>query len=114
MKLKDKDCKMYTEGTPPMEKEKLDILSQQISNNWKILEGKSLLREFEFNNFIDGIHFVDDLARAAEEKNHHPDIDIRYNKITTKLSTHTVGGLTENDFIMAAKIDELINSTNKN
>lgn len=114
MKLKDKDCTMYAEGTPPMEKQKLDVLSQQISNDWEILNGKNLSREFEFDNFLDGIHFVDNVAKVAEEKNHHPDIDIRYTKITTNLSTHTVGGLTENDFIMAAKIDELINNANEN
>lgn len=108
MKLKDEKCTIHKKGMRPIAQQKVHILSQQISEKWYIPEGKQLKREFEFNNFLDGIHFVDDVAKAAEEKHHHPDIDIRYNKITTTLSTHTVGGLTENDFIMAAKIDDLI------
>ena len=71
------------------------------------LEKNQIERTFEFDDFVDAIDFVDRVAEVAEEEEHHPDIDIRYNKVRLVLSTHSKGGLTELDFNLAARIDTL-------
>jgi 4a-hydroxytetrahydrobiopterin dehydratase len=70
-------------------------------------EGGSITREVEAASFLAGIELVSRVAEAAEEHNHHPDIDIRYTTITFTLSTHSEGGLTENDLQLAREIDRL-------
>ena len=70
-------------------------------------EKKQIERTFEFDDFLQAIDFVNAVAEIAEEDEHHPDIDIRYNKVTLVLSTHSKGGLTERDFDLAEKIDTL-------
>ena len=69
---------------------------------------QSIVRQFEFKNFPEAIGFVDRLALEAEEAFHHPDIDIRWNKVQLTLTTHDQGGLTVKDFDLAAAIDRLL------
>src|SRR6266446_5163667 len=71
------------------------------------LEKKHVERTFEFDDFADAIDFVNAVSEVAEEEEHHPDIDIRYNKVRLVLSTHSKGGLTELDFGLAERIDTL-------
>jgi 4a-hydroxytetrahydrobiopterin dehydratase len=71
------------------------------------LEKKHIERTFEFDDFADAIDFVNAVAEVAEDEEHHPDIDIRYNKVRLILSTHSKGGLTELDFALAERIDTL-------
>ena len=71
------------------------------------LEKKHIERSFEFDDFADAIDFVNAVAEVAEDEEHHPDIDIRYNKVRLVLSTHSKGGLTELDFGLAERIDTL-------
>jgi 4a-hydroxytetrahydrobiopterin dehydratase len=71
------------------------------------LEKKHLERTFEFDDFAESIDFVNGVAEVAEEEEHHPDIDIRYNKVRLILSTHSKGGITELDFELAERIDTL-------
>ncbi len=74
---------------------------------WEI-EGKSITRTIEFEEFMEGIDFVNDLAEIADEAQHHPDINIRYTRITLKLTTHDSGGVTEADIELAQRIDNLV------
>jgi 4a-hydroxytetrahydrobiopterin dehydratase len=67
--------------------------------------GDAITKTFQFRNFLTGIDFVSAIAKAAEAADHHPDIDIRYTKITCTLSTHSAGGITQMDLDMARKID---------
>ncbi|HEY1764112.1 MAG TPA: 4a-hydroxytetrahydrobiopterin dehydratase [Opitutaceae bacterium] len=67
--------------------------------------GRAIQRRFEFKGFLDAIDFVDRVARKAEKCDHHPDIDIRWNKVTLAFSTHSEGGLTKKDFAMAETCD---------
>ncbi len=67
-------------------------------------------RTFEFADFVVAMKFVNAVARAAEKACHHPDIDVRWNKVTLALTTHDAGGLTEKDFVLAAKCDKLAGS----
>lgn len=69
--------------------------------------GARISREFKFADFVKAMAFVDAVADIAEGEGHHPDIHISYNKVSLELSTHSIGGLSENDFIVAAKIDAL-------
>lgn len=77
--------------------------------DWK-KQSAEIRRTFEFKDFARAMEFVNKVARAAEEANHHPDIDIRWNKVTLALATHSEGGLTQNDFDLAKKIDAFANA----
>jgi len=68
---------------------------------------QTILRTFKFDGFSKGIEFVNRIARKAQKANHHPDIDIRFDKVTLKLTTHDEGGLTEKDFVLARHCDEI-------
>ena len=69
--------------------------------------GDVITKTFQFKNFLNGINFVTAVAKAAEAADHHPDIDIRYTKITCTLSTHSAGGITQKDLDMARQIDRV-------
>jgi 4a-hydroxytetrahydrobiopterin dehydratase len=69
--------------------------------------GEAIARQFEFANFVGSVDFVNRITPVAEEMNHHPDLSISWNKVTVSLSTHSEGGITENDFELATKIDSL-------
>ncbi len=68
-------------------------------------EGIKIVREFTFKNFLESMQFIERVADIAEEEGHHPDIHISYNKVRLELYTHSISGLSENDFIVASKID---------
>ena len=85
-----------------------DEVKEQLHNlpGWE-QEGDAITREFEFANFVGSVDFVNRITPVAEEMNHHPDLSISWNKVNVSLSTHSEGGLTENDFKLATKIDSL-------
>jgi 4a-hydroxytetrahydrobiopterin dehydratase len=68
---------------------------------------QTIHRTFKFDGFLNGVEFVNRIGRRAQKLNHHPDIDIRFNKVTLKLTTHDEGGITEKDFILARQCDEV-------
>ena len=81
---------------------------QRLDENWQLdVEAKSLLREFRFKDFFRTMSFVNALAHIANLEDHHPDLEVGYNYCRVRFSTHAIQGLSENDFICAAKIDEL-------
>ncbi|HEX7042308.1 MAG TPA: 4a-hydroxytetrahydrobiopterin dehydratase [Patescibacteria group bacterium] len=106
--LTQKHCVPCEGGTPPLTNEEEDKLMSQI-NDWILIrDGNHKLRkQFKFQNFLEAVSFVNKIAKVAESEGHHPDIYIFYNKVQIDLFTHAVGGLSENDFIMAAKINKL-------
>lgn len=75
-------------------------------DGWK-LEGRMIVREFEFEDFVGSINFVDSLVGPAEEMNHHPDLAISWNKVTVAVTNHAEGGITEKDFELASRIQNL-------
>ncbi len=93
-----------------------ELLTSQDIKNWlkKLpeweLEKKAIERTYEFDDFGQAFEFVSGVAEIAEEDDHHPDIDIRYNKVRIALSTHSEGGLTDLDFEIAEKIDTLVDA----
>lgn len=88
------------------EEEIKDYLSQ-LKEGWEFLESNKITKEFKFEEFVKAMEFVNKVASIAEEEGHHPDIAIHYNKVDITLWTHFINGLSENDFIMAAKIDHI-------
>jgi 4a-hydroxytetrahydrobiopterin dehydratase len=74
---------------------------------WKIVSGE-LVRTFQFKDFLASLAFVNSVGKLAEQAGHHPDIDIRYNKVRLGLTTHDAGGLTAKDFDLAAQTDKLV------
>lgn len=75
---------------------------------WEVVDNKKLTKDFAFKDFVAAMSFVNKVADIAESEGHHPDIKIVYNKVTLELTTHAAKGLTENDFIMAVKINHII------
>jgi 4a-hydroxytetrahydrobiopterin dehydratase len=92
-------------GLRPFDKiEAEDYLAQ--TSGWVLSsDAKKISKEYKFKDFIGAINFVNNIAEIAESEGHHPDIKINYNKVTLELTTHAIGGLSENDFILVAKID---------
>lgn len=84
----------------------LDNFTKKVPE-WEI-DGESLTRTFEFDEFMEAVDFVNSVAEIAEEAQHHPDIDIRFNTVTLALTTHDLGGLTKADFEVAARVDNLV------
>jgi 4a-hydroxytetrahydrobiopterin dehydratase len=104
-KLKDMQCFPCEGGATPLPKAAIARLYAELSG-WELSkDAKSLEKDLVFKNFDKAMDFVTMVADFAEQEGHHPDIDIRYNKVHLALSTHAIGGLSENDFILAAKID---------
>lgn len=106
--LTQKHCVPCEGGTPPLPDSEEEKLHKE-TPSWLLLrEGNHKLRkQFTFKDFLEAIAFVNKIAPIAESEGHHPDIYIFYNKVQLDLFTHAVGGLSENDFIMAAKIDAI-------
>ena len=109
MNLLNKHCVPCEGGTPPLPDEKEDEMLKQVSD-WILLRDGThkITRQFAFKDFKEAMEFVNKIADLVESEGHHPDIKIVYNKVQLDLFTHSVGGLSENDFIMAAKINALL------
>ena len=101
-----KRCVPCEGGMPPVTPEKVKELLSQVPQ-WRMEEGK-VVRRFKFKNFKEAINFVNKVADLAEEEDHHPNISIYgWNKVKLTFFTHAIKGLTENDFIMAAKVNQI-------
>ena len=104
--LADKQCVPCRGGVPPLKGEELKTLHRNVPD-WTVDNEHHLQREFRFPDFKQALDFVNRVGAVAEEQGHHPDILLTWGKADITLWTHSVNGLTESDFIMAAKIDRL-------
>ncbi len=105
MELYEKKCISCESGGTPLSEDEAKRNLEQIPN-WK-LNGKKIERKFVFKDFKGAMKFVNNVADLAEGEGHHPDIHIHWNKVLLELCTHSMNGLSENDFIVAAKINNL-------
>jgi 4a-hydroxytetrahydrobiopterin dehydratase len=105
MILADEKCRRPQAGDPPLTEAEARTLAAE-TPAWTLAE-KSIERQWKFAGFLEAMDFVNRVADLAEEEGHHPDIAISYSTVRLTLSTHKVGGLTRNDFVLAAKIDRL-------
>src|SRR5215212_8218464 len=104
--LKDQRCEPCRPGTPALHAEEVARLLKSL-DGWA-LAGEAIAREFKFKNFYETMGFVNAVAWIANREDHHPDLEVGYGKCVVKFSTHSVGGLSRNDFICAAKVDGLM------
>jgi 4a-hydroxytetrahydrobiopterin dehydratase len=104
--LTDRHCKACAPGTPALNSQQVSDLLSSL-DGWG-LKGKEIARTFSFTDFYETMAFVNAVAYIANREDHHPDMEVGYNKCTIRFSTHSVGGLSENDFICAAKVDALL------
>lgn len=107
MDLSEKKCKPCEGGTPPLTPDEIAEYSTHIKKDWKIIDNHKLEKEYAFVNFKHTMDFVNKVANLAEDEGHHPDMHVHYGKVVIELWTHAVNGLSENDFIMAYKIDKI-------
>jgi 4a-hydroxytetrahydrobiopterin dehydratase len=106
--LTERKCKACEAGTPTLDPKQAGVLLKQLDAGWSIVEdGKALKRAFRFEDFYRTMAFANAVAWIANAEDHHPDLELGYNYCRVRFSTHSIGGLSDNDFICAAKIDVL-------
>jgi 4a-hydroxytetrahydrobiopterin dehydratase len=109
--LKQRRCVPCEQGTPPLDDATTRLLLGEVPA-WSLKQqaGKppQIARRFEFVDFLTAMAFVGKMAALAEEEGHHPDFCVHYNRVDVSVWTHTVGGLSENDFILASKLDAAV------
>ena len=104
--LADKKCVPCRGGVPPLKGAELNALQKQVPG-WEVMNGHHLKKAFTFPDFQTALDFVNRVGAVAEEQGHHPDIFLAWGKVEITIWTHKIDGLTESDFILAAKIDRL-------
>lgn len=106
--LEEKRCLPCEGGIPPLTREAIDEFMKEYPA-WNInADYTELQRQFDFKNYYHTMAFVNAVAWMAHQENHHPDLEVSYNKVTVRYSTHAVSGITENDFICVAKIEKIL------
>jgi 4a-hydroxytetrahydrobiopterin dehydratase len=108
--LADKTCVPCRGGAPPLKGKNLEEIHHELADpvQWSIVNEHHIVRAYKFPDFKSALAFVNKVGAIAEEQGHHPDILLGWGKVEITTWTHAVGGLTESDFILAAKIDQLI------
>ena len=104
--LAKKHCVPCRGGVPPLKGEELEKLAAQVFG-WKVVDEHHINKTFLFPDFRTALEFVNRVGALAEEEGHHPDLGLSWGRVDAKTYTHKIDGLTESDFILAAKIDEL-------
>lgn len=105
--LAEKTCIPCRGGVPPLTADEIRPLHKQLPE-WKVIENHHLWREFRFVDFAAALKFVNQVGALAEAQGHHPDIRLSWGKVGVEIWTHKIDGLTESDFILAAKVDRVL------
>lgn len=107
--LLNKHCQACEGGVEPLSADQARAMLKELHADWKLNDaGNEISRGFKFKNYYQTIAFVNALAWVSHQEDHHPDLEVGYSRCLVRYSTHAIGGLSENDFICAAKIDALI------
>jgi len=109
-RLAERSCQPCDRGTPPLPPDQVEALLGQLQG-WRVEAGKRVVKRFRFRNFADAVAFVNTIAPIAEAEGHHPDLAVGWGRVDVSLTTHAIGGLSENDFVLAAKIDRAFGGT---
>jgi len=107
MDLSKKKCVPCEGGVPPLDENEVSDYKKLISEDWKITDNSRITKEFFFVSYRHTLDFVNKVAAIAEEEAHHPVLHVYFGRTIVELWTHSINGLSENDFILAAKIDKL-------
>jgi 4a-hydroxytetrahydrobiopterin dehydratase len=108
MNLTEKTCKPCEGGIPKLTHMEIKKFNSLLKKHWEVIDDLKISKEFYFKDFSQTLRFVNKVAEIAENEGHHPVIHIYFAKAQIEIWTHAILGLSENDFILAAKIDELI------
>lgn len=103
--LAEKSCVPCKGGVPPVKGDLLRSLYQDLGHEWTLVNEHHLEKQFTFKNFVQALDFTNRVGAIAEEQNHHPDILLTWGKVTVTIWTHKIDGLTESDFVFAAKTE---------
>jgi 4a-hydroxytetrahydrobiopterin dehydratase len=106
MELAEKRCVPCRGGVPPLKGEEIAKLQPQVPG-WQVVDEHHLSKSFGFPDFVSALEFVNRVGTVAEQEGHHPDIYLSWGKVEIRVWTHKINGLTESDFILAAKIDRI-------
>jgi 4a-hydroxytetrahydrobiopterin dehydratase len=106
--LASKACVPCQEGVPPLKGRQLADLLDQLGNDWQVVEEHHLEKEYKFKNFRQALGFTNRVGELAESIGHHPDIFLAWGKVKLTIFTHKIGGLSESDFVFAAKADTVL------
>jgi 4a-hydroxytetrahydrobiopterin dehydratase len=109
--LAQMECVPCKGGIPPLKGEALADLQARLGNDWRVVDEHHLTKRFKFDNFRQALDFTNRVGELAESVNHHPDICLAWGKVEITLWTHKIGGLSESDFVFAAKSDTLLQET---
>lgn len=105
--LAKKECIPCKEGLPPLKQRELTVLLDRIGGGWRVLDEHHLEKEYRFKDFRTALAFTNRVGELAEAQGHHPDINLSWGKVKLAIWTHKINGLTESDFIFAAKADSV-------
>jgi len=108
--LAQRTCVPCRGGVPPLDAAETDELLQKLPPGWRAVKEHHLERNFEFRNFREALAFTNEVGKIAEEQKHHPDICLSWGRVQLEIWTHKIDGLTESDFILAAKCDNAYRS----
>lgn len=103
-----RECVPCKGGTPPLQGKELQELHGTLGNGWQVIDGHHLEKEYKFKDFRQALTFTNRVGELAERVNHHPDLCLGWGKVQVTLWTHKIGGLSEADFVFAAKIDAML------
>ncbi len=103
--LASRECVPCKGGVPPLREEELEAFSRQLDSGLQVVREHHLEKDYSFSTYRDAVEFVNRVAAIAEEQNHHPDILLGWRKVKVAVWTHKIDGLTESDFIFAAKAE---------
>ena len=106
--LANRVCVPCKGGIPPLKGKELKTLQNQLGNGWNVINEHHLKKKWKFDDFESALNFTNKIGSLAEDQGHHPDIYLAWGKVEIKMWTHKISGLTESDFILAAKIDRII------
>ncbi len=112
--LESRRCVPCEGGVPPLGEREAAELLRQLPEGWHLEDAgdhPQLVKEYRFRNFVEAVDFVNRLTAVAEAEGHHPDLMVAWGRVRAMLWTHAAGGLTENDFILAAKIDRVASAS---
>ena len=104
-KLADRTCAACAGAIAPLKGEVLIHLAGELGGDWRVIDEVRLEKVYQFKNFREALAFTNRVGEAAERENHHPDIELGWGRVKLVIWTHSVGGLTEADFVLAAKAD---------
>ena len=105
--LASRECVPCQGGVEPLKGEELEALHRELGNDWRVVDGHHLEKEYAFDNFRQALDFTNKIGELAEEVNHHPDLKLGWGYVEVSLWTHKIDGLSEADFVWAAKADQL-------